>query len=175
MATAKETALVAIKRLRKIIPKATLEVKQKEVFDIVKKTPDNELHTTFIKAKGFFKIFEGATKEAFVERAKKAKEKSEKIETDVGVITFVSRSNFSFDEKGIDKFLKGKNLNEELVYDYSYTVNTKDARVLANLLDKGHVIVKKKLSIVKINDLAETYPSVLNYVEDEPTEFVKGL
>ena len=71
--------------------------------------------------------------------------------------------------------MKANKLSEELVYDYSYTVNTKDARVLANLLDKGQVIMKKKLSVAKINDLAETYPKVLDYVEDEPTEFVKGL
>jgi len=162
-------------KLAKILPAQSLELKRAQIDSIVKRTESNELHTVFTKVKGFFVLLETSVKAEMTKRAKKLKQSNEALITDVGRITYVERNNYKFDEVKIVEFMDKKGIREEELYDISYTLNTNNAKILAKLIEKGIVAKVRKINVSKYEAKAEVEPKLLDFVENNVTEFVKGL
>jgi hypothetical protein len=158
------------------VPPEMLEAKKKEITALVKDSDSETLHTTFTKMRGFFALFEEAVKEAFVSRAKEAKKTEEYVETSVGRITLNTRHNYTYDEDKVRAFLKRHRISEDRLYDSSFTIEAKDPKILAKLIDQG--VISKKMGKIRAADyeeLARQFPELLEFVTDNPTEYVKGL
>ncbi len=171
----KKAVKVAETRLVKIIPAQSLELRKAQIDSIVKRTESNELHTVFTKAKGFFVLLEDSVKAEMTKRAKELKQRDESLITDVGKITYVERNNYKFDETKIVEFMSKKGIREEELYDISYTLNTNNAKILAQLLEKGIVAKVRKINVSKYETKAVEESKLLDFVENNVTEFVKGL
>lgn len=160
------------KNLALIIPAAQLQVTQKQIVDIVKKTETEELHQKYTQMVGFTDMFVTATKDELIERAK---ENNNKLSTSLGTISLQTRENVTPDENKILKFLKSKKLSEELAFDFDYEVVTKNATILADLLEKGYITQTSKFNKSKFKKLAEKYPQLLKMIDLKETEYLKGL
>jgi len=164
-----------VKNLAVLLPKEQLEISKSDLTKVVKATESNELHINYTKVKGFMDLFISIVKEEFIKRSKKLKKKGERLTTDVGVISYAERHNYVFDSEAIAKFIKKHKIPEDSVYDYGYKLVTKNAKILSSLKDKGIITMEEKISAKKIEKLAEKYPSILKYVKDDVTEYVRGL
>lgn len=162
--------------LTKFIPEELIAMKKSEIVAVVKATDSDTLHETYSKMAVFMTMFTDALKEEFIKRAKEFKKREETFETTGGKIVMATRNNYKFDEEKIQKFLAEKGIAEEEIYDVSYMVETKDPKVLADLLKKG--AISKKLGKIRPADyeaLGAKYPKLLSFVTNEPTEYLKGL
>lgn len=171
MATKKQSNL-----LQKYFP--NLDVTRESLVEVVSKTDSDTLHEVFSKLDSLLKIFKDIVKDAFIQRIKNFKVESpnEKFTTTVGNISLVSRSNFSLtDEEKFIEFLKKNNIPLYAVYDYSYSVVTKNTKVLKTLLERGYIVEKKTIDWKKVNNVSTVYEGILDFVDNNPTEYLKGL
>ncbi len=156
--------------LTKFISSAQLQVKEKEIRAVVKATDSNSLHIAYTNLSSFLALFTSQVKKEFLKRAKK-----KSIQTDIGKITVCERANYEYDEKEIEKLVTKRNIDPNDVYDITYEVITKDYRKLAKLESEGVIAKSLKINPNKIEALSVKYPSILNYVRNNPTIYVKGL
>lgn len=161
--------------LTALIPQSQLSVTKSNLSAIVKHTPDEQLHTVLVRMRDFYSLFEEITKKEFISRAKTAKKLKKYIETSFGKIVFAVRNNYTFDIDALLKFVKRKGIVESDVFDTTYEVVTKHPQVLKMLVDKGFIIPIRKVNTVRFEAMAEVYPEMLSFVENNPTEYVKGL
>jgi len=153
-----------------IIPKAQLTATKKQIRDVVKSTDSDKLHTNYVQLNEFFSVFYEEVKREFLKRAKK-----NPIETPVGKIQYAIRNNYSVDEKKLKKFLKKNKISIDYAFDESVELVTNNDKVIQKLIEKGHAVKIEKPNFNKINELAEEYPEILDFVENDPTEYIKGL
>lgn len=162
--------------LEKYFP--NLDVTKENLVAVVEKTDNDTLHEVFSKLDSLLTVFKDVVKNAFIQRIKKFKLEfpSKSFKTSVDVISLASRSNFSLkDEKKFIEFLEKNNIPLDAVYDYSYSVVTKNIKVLKTLLERGYIIEKKTINWKKVNNVSAVCKKVLDFVDNNPTEYLKGL
>lgn len=157
-----------------------LELTKTKMTQVVKKASDDELHSTLSKIKEFATMFTDTAKEEFITRIKRFKDKfpEEKFETIMGVISLVSRANFKFKKNGEEKLreiMADNNIDEGRLFDINYTVVTSNESALKVMLEKGVIVRSPKINWKKVEEVAKEYPQILKLIENEPTEYLKGL
>lgn len=157
-----------------------LELTKTKMTQVIKRANDDELHNTLSKISEFAKVFTSLAKDEFIARVKKFKDKfpEEKFETAMGVISLVSRAKFSFKKGGEEKLreiMAENNIDEGRLYDINYTVVTSNESALKVMLDKGVIIRTPKINWNKVEDVAKEHPKILKLIENNPTEYLKGL
>jgi hypothetical protein len=152
-------------------------MKQKQMREIVKVTPIEELHKTYTKMLGFFEMFSEVVKSELIAQLEKKKKKTGdgSVSTNIGKIQLMERHNYIFDEKEIKKFIAKMNIAESDIFDFDYAIVSKNEKKLRQLVKEGIVSVDKKISVKKIEKIIEKYPKLLNFIEDKPTKYIKGL
>ena len=171
----KEKTTTTIKNLGSLIPKEQLSLSKTQLRGVIKGTESNELHITYTKMKGFMDVFISEVKNEFVKRAKRLKQRGKRLSTDIGIIVYNERHNYIYDEDKINAFLKKHKISPDEVYDYKYALVTKNQKVLDSLESKGFIAKSNKFNVNKVERLAEKFPKILDFIKDNPTEFVKGL
>jgi hypothetical protein len=157
---------------------ATLKVTKTQMKQIIKKTDDNDLHVAYLRMKELADMFMSMTKEEFISRVKKFKKKTgNQFVTELGKLIVASRSNFKL-TVSLDEFkswLKKEKISDEEVFSYSYVLVTQNQKVLDSLVEKGHAVKKESVDWKKIENVAKVNKDILDFVENNPTEYIKGL
>ena len=156
-----------------ILSPSAIELTAKNIHSIINATPNNELHEKYTQMAGLFKMVDGVVKEVFRKRIAKLKDKF--IETGLGKISYHERANYSFDEEKILGFIKKNKLKKSLLYDESYSLVTQNKKILDELVSKGIATKVFSLNKEKFQLVAEKYPELLDFVDNEPTPYLKGL
>lgn len=162
-------------KLAKIIPIEQFELTKKQISEVVKSSETEELHVTYKKMKGFLDIFEKELKASFLERAKTAKENGGRLSTSVGDLIPVEKSNWTFNTEKILKFAEDNGIADGEIFDVQYEIVTKNPKILDDLLKKGIITKIYKTSVGRWNAITRTFPKLLKFAENKPTEYIKGL
>jgi hypothetical protein len=173
MPTTRKVSKATEKNFAMLIPKDALELKQRNINAIISSTPNEELHEKYTQMAGIFKMVDTATRVAFKKRLIKLKNKI--IKTATGKITYHERSNYSFEEDKIKLFMKKHKIPVSKMYNVEHSVVTRNKKILRELVSKGILTKVHTLDKEKFSALAEVHPTLLNYVEDNFTTYIKGL
>lgn len=157
---------------------ATLKVTKTQMKQIIKKTSDDELHVVYLRMKELADLFMGLTKQEFISRVKKYKKKTgQQFITELGKLIVAVRNNFKLKISTSDfkDWLKKEKVAEEEVFDYTYVLVTQNKKVLDNLIEKGYATKKETINWKGVERIAKVKKDILDFVDNNPTEYVKGL
>lgn len=161
--------------LVKFFPSGSLDLTKKEIKSVVASSTLNDVHTTYAKMKSFLALFEEEVKNHFLSVGKKLKAKDQKIVTDLGEITVVSRDNITAEEEKIEKYIDKNGIPDTEIFDIKYEVVTSNEKVLTQLMEKGYIVKTKKLVPKKLMAAADLYPKLKTMYTNTPTEYLKNL
>lgn len=163
--------------IKQFIPDIQLQVKKRQISDVIKHTPTEELHHRFKYFKEFYTLVETTVKEEVFARMRKYFTSSGErtLTTKVGKIQLVRKNNYSFQENNIIKFLQKKKIPLEQVFDTDYVVLTTDKNILRQLVDKKYIKKTMNVNTEKFSAVMDKYPELSEYVDVETTEYIRGL
>ncbi len=157
---------------------STLKVSKTEMKSVIKKTDDNDLHVAYLRMKELSDLFMSMAKSEFITRVKRYKKKTGlQFVTDLGQIVVAVRNNFSLNVSVSDfkKWLKKNKIAEEDVFKYSHVITTKNKKWLDSAVAKGYITIKEDVDWKGIDRVGKVHKDILDFVENDPTEYVKGL
>jgi hypothetical protein len=156
----------------------TLKITKTQMTQIIKKTDDNDLHIAYLRMKELADLFIGLTKQEFISRVKKFKKKTgQQFITELGQLIVAVRNNFKLNVSLTDfkTWLSKNKIAEEEVFKYDYVLTTKNKKVLDNLVSKGYATIKESVDWKGIENVAKVHKDILDFVDNDPTEYIKGL